>query len=112
MISLNWVSDYIDIKDQNPKELALKITKAGINVEKVITHHIDNLVIGKVIECYPHPDSDHLNVCRVDIGEETLQNLTSITKISHLKRTFTKEKNDIRYRRIIVGLSENPSALL
>ena len=73
MISLNWVSDYIDIKDQNPKELALKITKAGINVEKVITHHIDNLVIGKVIECYPHPDSDHLNVCRVDIGEETLQ---------------------------------------
>ena len=73
MISLNWVSDYIDIKDQNPKELASTITKAGINVEKVITHHIDNLVIGEVIECYPHPDSDHLNVCRVDIGKEVLQ---------------------------------------
>ena len=73
MISLNWVSDYIDIKDQNPKELATKITKAGINVEKVITHHIDNLVIGEVLECNPHPDSDHLNVCRVDIGEEELQ---------------------------------------
>ena len=73
MISLNWVSDYIDIKDQNPKELATKITTAGINVEKVITHHIDNLVIGKVIECNPHPDSDHLNVCKVDIGNEVLQ---------------------------------------
>ncbi len=73
MISLNWVSDYIDIKDQNPKELATKITKAGINVEKVITHHIDNLVIGKVIECCSHPDSDHLNVCKVDIGNEVLQ---------------------------------------
>ena len=73
MISLNWVSDYIDIKDQNPKELATKITNAGINVEKVITHHIDNLVIGKVIECNPHPDSDHLNVCKVDIGNEVLQ---------------------------------------
>ena len=73
MISLNWVSDYIDIKDQNPKELATKITRAGINVEKVITHHIDNLVIGEVIECNPHPDSDHLNVCKVNIGEEVLQ---------------------------------------
>lgn len=73
MISLNWVSDYIDIKDQNPKELASKITKAGINVEKVITHHIDNLVIGEVLECNPHPDSDHLNVCKVNIGSEVLQ---------------------------------------
>ena len=73
MISLNWVSDYIDIKDQNPKQLATKITKAGINVENVITHHIDNLVIGSVIECTPHPDSDHLNVCKVDVGEDTLQ---------------------------------------
>lgn len=44
-------------------------------------------------------------------GEETVQILESIKKISHLKRTFTKEKNDIRYRRIIVGLSENPSSL-
>ena len=70
MISLNWVSDYIDIKDQNPKQLATKITKAGINVENVITHHIDNLVIGSVIECIPHPDSDHLNVCKVDVGRD------------------------------------------
>ena len=49
MISLNWVGDYIDIKDQDVNELALKITKAGINVEGVITHHIDNLVIGKIL---------------------------------------------------------------
>ena len=42
MISLDWVKDYIDIKDEDLKELAVKITKAGINVEKVITNHIDN----------------------------------------------------------------------
>ena len=47
MISLEWVSDYIDISDQDLKELAVKITQSGINVEKVITNHIDNLVIGK-----------------------------------------------------------------
>ena len=69
MISLEWVMDYIDIKDEDLKELAVKITKAGINVEKVITNHIDNIVIGKVIECIDHPDSDHLHVCKVDVGE-------------------------------------------
>ena len=69
MISLEWVKDYIDISDQDLKELAVKITRAGINVEKVITNHIDNLVIGQVVKCEKHPDSDHLHVCMVDVGE-------------------------------------------
>ncbi len=73
MISLDWVKDYIDIADQNPKDLAVKITKAGINIEAVISNHIDNLVIGEVIDCFDHPDSDHLHVCKVDIGSEIIQ---------------------------------------
>ena len=73
MISLNWVKDYIDIESENLKELAVKVTKAGINVEKVITNHIDNLVIGEVLSCVEHPDSDHLHVCDVNIGNETIQ---------------------------------------
>ena len=73
MISLEWVKDYIDISDQDLRKLAVKITKAGINVEKVITNHIDNLVIGEVKECSDHPNSDHLHVCQVDVGEKTLQ---------------------------------------
>ncbi len=73
MISLEWVKDYIDINDQDLKELAVKITKAGINVEKVITNHIDNLVIGEVVDCIDHPDSDHLHVCQVDVGNKVTQ---------------------------------------
>ena len=73
MISLNWVGDYIDIKDQDVNELALKITRAGINIEAVITHHMDNLVIGEIKEVEEHPDSDHLHVCKVNVGEEELQ---------------------------------------
>ena len=73
MISLEWVKDYIDISDQDLKELAVKITKSGINVEKVITNHIDNLVIGEVVECVDHPDSDHLHVCQVNIGDKVTQ---------------------------------------
>ena len=73
MISLNWVSDYIDIKDEDVYSLANKITKAGINIENVITSHIDNLVIGEIVSVSKHPDSDHLNVCMVNIGSEELQ---------------------------------------
>ncbi|MGM9881845.1 MAG: phenylalanine--tRNA ligase subunit beta [Bacilli bacterium] len=73
MISLNWVKDYIDIESEDLKELAVKVTKAGINVEKVITKHIDNLVIGKVVECTMHEDSDHLHVCKVDVGSDIIQ---------------------------------------
>ena len=73
MISLDWVKDYIDISDQDLKELAVKITKAGINIEKVITNHIDNLVIGEVVDCVDHPNSDHLHVCQVNVGNELVQ---------------------------------------
>lgn len=73
MISLEWVKDYIDISDQDLKELAVKITQSGINVEKVITNHMDHLVIGEVVECEKHPDSDHLHVCQVNIGDKITQ---------------------------------------
>ena len=75
MISLEWVKDYIDISDQDLEQLAVKITEAGINVEKVITNHIDHLVIGKVVTCVDHPDSDHLHLCQVDVGNDELQQI-------------------------------------
>lgn len=73
MIDLEWVKDYIDISDQDLDKLAVKITTAGINIEKVITNHIDNLVIGEVISCCMHPDSDHLHICKVNVGSSVIQ---------------------------------------
>ena len=73
MISMNWVKDYIDLTGEDLKELAVKVTNAGINIENVITNHIDNLVIGEVVECVEHPDSDHLHVCKVKIGDSIEQ---------------------------------------
>ena len=70
MISLEWVKDYVNLNDQDLKDLAVKVTRAGINVEKVVTNHIDNLVIGEVVDCVEHPDSDHLHVCQVKIHED------------------------------------------
>ena len=73
MMNLEWVSEYIDISDQDLSELAVKITKAGINIEKVISNNIKNLVVGEVVECVDHPDSDHLHVCKVNIGNKVTQ---------------------------------------
>ena len=73
MISLNWVKDYIDLENEDLHELAVKVTKAGVNVEKVVDSRIENLVIGEVLECVNHPDSDHLHVCQVNVGEKTTQ---------------------------------------
>ena len=49
------------------------VLKAGLNVEAVITNHIDNLVIGEIVECYDHPNSDHLHICKVNIGSGITQ---------------------------------------
>ncbi len=73
MINLEWVSDYIAIKEEDLSELAKKITSAGINIEKVITNHIEHLVIGEIVRCVAHPDSDHMHICEVNIGNETVQ---------------------------------------
>lgn len=73
MISMNWVKDYVDTTGEDLEELAVKITRGGLNVESVITNHIDHLIIGEVVECTDHPDSDHLHVCMVNIGDEICQ---------------------------------------
>ena len=73
MISLNWTGDYVDIKDENITELTDKITKFGVNIEAVMRNNINNLVVGHVLKVEKHPDSDHLNVCQVNIGDTTTQ---------------------------------------
>ncbi len=72
-ISTNWLNDYVDVSDEDLKELALKVTNAGVNVETVEEYNTPNLVVGQIIDVFPHPDSDHLNVTKVDVGSETLQ---------------------------------------
>jgi phenylalanyl-tRNA synthetase beta chain len=72
---MNWVKDYVDLSNEDLKDVAVKVTKAGLNIENVITNHIDNLVVGEVVECTDHPDSDHLHVCKVNDGSENLRQI-------------------------------------
>lgn len=72
-ISMNWVNDYVSVEDIDLRLLANKITTAGINIEKVENKKINNLVIGQVLECEDHKDSDHLHVCQVDVKSQVYQ---------------------------------------
>lgn len=72
-LSTNFLKDYVDI-DVDLHTLAEDMTKVGNeydSAEKLI--NATNLVIGEVLECEMHPDSDHLHVCKVNVGDEILQ---------------------------------------
>ena len=71
-ISMNWVKEYVNLDDVDLKELATKITNAGVNVEHVQTNDLNNLVIGEVLECEDIPDT-HLHKCLVDVGTDKRQ---------------------------------------
>ena len=76
-LSTNFLKDYLDI-DINSKEdvqkLAEDMTKVGNEYDSEgMLIEATNLVIGEVLECEMHPDSDHLHVCKVNTGKETTQ---------------------------------------
>ncbi|WP_047985041.1 phenylalanine--tRNA ligase subunit beta [Ornithinibacillus californiensis] len=75
LVSLNWLKNYVDIDGISPEELAEKVTKSGIEVDNVeyIAQQSNNVVIGYVETCEKHPNADKLNLCQVNVGEETLQ---------------------------------------
>ncbi|MFV0550806.1 MAG: phenylalanine--tRNA ligase subunit beta [Anaerorhabdus sp.] len=73
-ISTNWLKEYVSLEGVTPLQLADALTTAGLEIEGVDpVAKGTNLVIGEVLTCVPHPDSDHLNVCSVEYGEGPTQ---------------------------------------
>ena len=74
ILSKNFLKDYVDIDENlDIKTLAEDMTRVG-NEYDLAQNLIPatKLIIGKVLECVDHPDSDHLHCCKVDIGNEVL----------------------------------------
>ncbi|MGP4041643.1 phenylalanine--tRNA ligase subunit beta [Gracilibacillus sp. D59] len=74
-VSLNWLKNYVDIDQLSPEDLAERITKSGIEVEGLerFASPANNVVVGYVESCEKHPNADKLNLCQVNVGDETLQ---------------------------------------
>lgn len=77
-ISYNWLKDYLDF-DLTPEELSAALTSIGLEtggIEEVQTVKggLEGLVVGEVLTCVEHPNSDHLHVTTVNVGQsEPLQ---------------------------------------
>ncbi len=75
-ISMSWLKQYVPDLDVTPKEFCDAMTLSGTKAEgyTALDANLENIVVGKILTCEPHPDSDHLHVCTVDVGEgEPLQ---------------------------------------
>ena len=73
LLSRKFVSDYIDLPDLTIEKIANDMTNVGNEYDfagKLI--NCTNLTVGHVLECDNHPDSDHLHVCKVDIGDSII----------------------------------------
>lgn len=71
-ISYKWLKEYVDF-DLTAQETADALTSIGLEVDGVeevqaIKGGLEGLVVGKVQTCEPHPNSDHMHVCTVDLG--------------------------------------------
>lgn len=75
-ISVNWLRELVSVT-LSPEALANILTIAGLEVDEIEDRRqwADGVVIGKIIDCKPHPNADKLSVCQVDIGRETHLNI-------------------------------------
>ncbi len=78
-ISFNWLKEYVDF-DLSVDEIASALTSIGLEVGGVeevqsVKGGLEGLVVGEVLTCAPHPDSDHMHVCTVDLGDGTPQQI-------------------------------------
>lgn len=76
-LPLSWLNDYVKVDDIDPRDLAEKLTRAGLQVESIEmvggSPLSDLIVVAEIVECAAHPNSDHLHVCTVTDGKETFQ---------------------------------------
>ena len=71
LVSLKNLSRFVSLEGLTSEQIADGLTYAGVEVEEI--KHLafgTNLVIGEIIECVKHPDSDHLHILKVNLGDK------------------------------------------
>lgn len=76
VVSFNWLKDYLKF-DLSPEQVEKIITSTGLEVEHMETTEqipggLAGVIVAEVVECVEHPDSDHLHITKLNIGEADL----------------------------------------
>ena len=82
-LSKNWLSDFVDVSDVDVKDYCDRMTDTGSKVEgyEILGEDIENVVVARILSIAPHENSDHLQICQVDIGTKTEQIVTGAQNI-------------------------------
>ncbi|MBR7007803.1 MAG: phenylalanine--tRNA ligase subunit beta [Ruminococcus sp.] len=108
-LSMRWLADYVDC-EMPIKEFVSGITLSGSKVEcyDVEGDYLSNVVVGQVKEIVRHPDSDHMFICQVDVGEgELVQIVTGAQNVS--KNDFVpvaKHKSTVLHEGKVVKITK------
>ena len=83
ILSREWLGEFTDVGHITDKEFAEAMTLSGSKVETFssMRDEIKNVVVGRVEAIERHPDSDHLWVCQVNVGDETVQIVTGAQNV-------------------------------
>ena len=71
LVSMNWIKDFVDLEGEDIEGLIKRFTLSTAEVEDIYYKGSDikDIVVGEIISCENHPDSDHLHVLKVDGGD-------------------------------------------
>ena len=106
----SWLNDWVDIDKINGDELSLALESLGFEIESRIDikPNYKNIVVGKVLEIYPHPNADKVRVTKVDTGNNVFEivcgafnfDVGAVVPValpkSEIKDSFLIDKRDIR----------------
>ena len=106
----SWLNDWVDIDKINGDELSLSLESLGFEIESRIDikPNYKNIVVGKVLEIYPHPNADKVRVTKVDTGNNVFEivcgafnfDVGAVVPValpkSEIKDSFLIDKRDIR----------------
>ncbi|MGY4689269.1 phenylalanine--tRNA ligase subunit beta [Salibacterium sp. K-3] len=93
LVSYQWLKSYVDLDDIGVEETAERLTRGGVEVDMLHprSEGIENVVVGYVKACDPHPEADKLNVCRVDTGTQTRTIVCGAPNVAAGQKVVTAE---------------------
>ena len=71
ILSRKWLNEFVDVSDISDREFDEAMTLSGSKVETVtaLDKSLKNVVVGKILSMEKHPDSDHMWICQIDVGQ-------------------------------------------